>query len=505
MAILYTCPNLENTYTMTKIPEKISRFRLRGTEIKAIGKNFYLYRVTCRWDKEAMKYRKVNLGYVGRVTEDGIVEGHHRGGTVPAPAPSRYSLEFGATWLLRTIGQDLLDYLRRHFGNDAEWMFAVAALRAARHCAFKYIEHYYTVSYLSVVFPGLALSPATLSNRLEQLGTRRMAMVDFMREYIPAKNFYAIFDGTSIICNSGRITDAQRGYSSHGCHDPQVNLMYALAVDGEKVCPVFYKSYPGSVRDVSAFGNMMREMGIETAVILADKGFYSSCNGEELDGTGIPYIMPLRRNSAEYMRTPLQMPGTTGFEGRFMYSGRIIWHWSQPVAEGDSHRYFLYMDETLRHMEAIGRGTAKIGAETGEELRKAQEAQLLYGTFAVKSTLMSAGAVETYRLYKTREDVEQLFDIYKDEEDFRTTGMHSRESMEATLFLNHLSTLLVYKLYERLKEQKSLDKYAASKVCDVLWDVRVTNAGAKWQMEPVPKMSRKTMNAVGLQPPQDVM
>ena len=40
MAILYTCPNLENACAMAKIPEKISRFRLRGTEIKAMGKNF---------------------------------------------------------------------------------------------------------------------------------------------------------------------------------------------------------------------------------------------------------------------------------------------------------------------------------------------------------------------------------------------------------------------------------------------------------------------------------
>ena len=83
--------------------------------------------------------------------------------------------------------------------------------------------------------------------------------------------------------------------------------------------------------------------------------------------------------------------------------------------------------------------------------------------------------------------------------------MHSRGSMKATFLLNHLNTLLVHKLCERLKGQKSLDKYASSKVCDVLWDVRVTNAGAKWQMEPVPKMSRRTMNAVGLQPPKDVM
>ena len=79
------------------------------------------------------------------------------------------------------------------------------------------------------------------------------------------------------------MTDAQRGCNSHGRHDPQVNLMYALAVDGEKACPVFYKSHPGSVRDASAFGNMMHGMGMETAVILADKGFHGSGDlGENL-------------------------------------------------------------------------------------------------------------------------------------------------------------------------------------------------------------------------------
>ena len=490
---------------MSKIPEEISRFRLRGTEIKSVGGNYYLYRVSCKWDKAEKKYRKVNLGYIGRVTSDGIVEAHHRGDAPSHPPCAGYSLEFGATWVLRAVGQDLLDNLRKHFGDDCAWIFTVSALRAARHCAFKYIEHYYRVSFLSSIYPGIALSPSTLSNRLEQLGARRGAMVDFMREYIPTTSFYAIFDGTSIVCNSGRITAAQRGYNSHGCHDPQVNLMYALAVNGEKVCPVFYKSYPGSVRDVSAFRNMMREMGVETAVVLADKGFYSNANGEELDGLGIPYLMPLRRNSAEYMRTPLDKPGTMGFDGRFMHNGRIIWHWSQPFADGDGHRYFLYMDETLRHLEATGRGTAKIGQETEDELRKAQEAQLLYGTFVLKSPLMSVGAEEAYKLYKTREDVEQLFDIYKDEEDFKTTGMHSRESMEATFFLNHISTMLVYKLYERLRENKALDKFAASRVCDVLWDVRVTNSGTRWQMEPIPKMSRQTINALGLQAPQEVL
>ena len=117
---------------------------------------------------------------------------HCRGGVIGVGPFLRLRLpdirwSLGPTWLLRAMGQGLLDCLRRHFGKGAEWMFAVAAPRAARHCAFQCIEHCHTVSCLSVAFPGLALSPATLGNRLERLGTGRMAMVDFMREYIPAK------------------------------------------------------------------------------------------------------------------------------------------------------------------------------------------------------------------------------------------------------------------------------------------------------------------------------
>ena len=482
---------------MARIPESILRHRLPGTEIKMVGGKYYMQRITCKWIPEKKQRKKIVLEYLGQVTEAGLVPKRHR----LAPMGAVYSKEYGATWLLRLLSGDVHELLRKHFADDGDWMYACAMLRCIRACAMSCIEHSYGVSYLSEALPGLHLSSQNISNLMAALGLRRKAMVAFMKEFIPADNWYAIFDGTSIVCNSGRIHDAQRGYNSHGCHDPQVNLMYALAVEGEKVCPVFYKSYPGSVRDVSAFRNMMREMGIETAVVLADKGFYSEGNGEELDTHGIPYIMPLRRNSLEYDREPLNRPGTTGFDGRFMYNGRIIWYRAQPPAEGRTHRYFLYLDETLRHMEATGRMTGKIGRETADEIKEIQEAQLLFGTFAVKSTLLDVGAEDTYRLYKTREDVEQLFYTYKEEENFKTTGMHSRESMEATFFLNHISTMLTYKLYERLRLHKSLDRYAASKLCDILWDVRATNAGPQWQLEPIPKVSRKAIMAVGFQPP----
>ena len=97
--------------------------------------------------------------------------------------------------------------------------------------------------------------------------------------------------------------------------------------------------------------------------------------------------------------------------------------------------------------------------------------------------------------------MEQLSATYKEEENFKTTGMHSSESMEATFFLNHISTMWTYKLYERLRPHTSLDKHAASQLRDLLWDVGAANAGPQWQMEPIPKVSRKPIMAVRFQPP----
>jgi len=97
-------------------------------------------------------------------------------------------------------------------------------------------------------------------------------MVAFMREFVPAKNAYMLFDGTAMACSSENIYEAQRGYDSHGFHDPQIRLMYAAAVSGEKLMPVFYRRFPGSVRDMSAYESMRNEMGERRYIAISDKG-----------------------------------------------------------------------------------------------------------------------------------------------------------------------------------------------------------------------------------------
>ena len=486
---------------MSRIPPEIARHRKPGTQIKCIRGHYYLAKVTSRWDPVAKKVRKVFVEHLGTVTEEGVVPRRSKRRPVDAAV---YSKEFGATWAVSELTGDIHGKLKQHFQGDADWLYVTALLRCVRHCAMRYTEHFYDVSYLSERFPGLNLSSVNLSNMMTGLGFRRAQMVAFMREFIPGDDAYMLFDGTAMTCSSRNIWEAQRGYNSHGCHDPQINLMYAAALRAEKLMPVFYKRFPGSIRDLSAFENMRNEMGARNYLAICDKGFVKAKDQARMEEIGLPYIAPLRRNSSEYERSPLEKPGLTGFQGRFMYNGRIVWYYEQPRAEGAGHRYILYLDETLRHLEqSMVRDDEDIGNETAAKVAKIAKRQLLCGTICLKTSLMDGDARSVYSTYKTREEVEQLFDTYKAEEDFNTTGMHSAETQEACLFLNHLSLMMAYRVYNVLRKNGALKKYAAVKTPETyLWDVRVTNAGDGWQLEPVPKASRKALEALGLTPPE---
>ena len=488
---------------MSKIPPEIAKFRTCGTEIKKVGDAYYIQRITSKWDKTLGRPKKVVLEYLGMVDENGI---HPKTTKKVNVNFVPYSREYGATYVLRLLTNDIYDKLKEFFGTDADWIYVVAMLRTFCRTSFSSLQNYYNNSYIQEIFPKLPLSSSSLSGAMTRLGYRRDQMVKFMKSYTPDDNAYVIFDGTSIICNSQNIYEAQRGYNSHGCHDPQLNLMYALARDKDRLSPVFYKEYPGSIRDVSAFKNMLAESGIKIAVLLADKGFVKQSTLNEFEESNLTYIMPLRRTSLEYDRTPLLSRGCTGFTGCFQYNDRTIWYYEQPVKPGDKHRYFLFLDEKLQY-EECRKSNKKISVFEDDiaKQQKLAKKQIYFGSFVLKTNDLSINAINCYKTFKMRNDVEQLFDIYKSETNFATTGAHSSQTCEATLFLNHLSIMMIYKIYNLLRENNKLKKYSCSHILqDYLAFIKVCNNSEKWLVEPVTKELPLAIEALGLSVPEEV-
>ena len=191
---------------MSKIPPEIAKFRTRGTEIKKVGDAYYIQRITSKWDKTLGRPKKVVLEYLGMVDENGI---HPKTSKKTDVNFVPYSREYGATYVLRLLTNDIYDKLKEFFGTDADWMYVVAMLRAFCRSSFSSLHSYYNNSYIGELFPNLPLSSSSLSGAMTRLGYRRDQMVKFMKSYIPDNNAYVIFDGTSIICNSQNIYEAQ--------------------------------------------------------------------------------------------------------------------------------------------------------------------------------------------------------------------------------------------------------------------------------------------------------
>ena len=478
---------------MTAIPQWAKEQRQKGTEIKAIGGKYYLCKVSSKWDPELKRARKISGEYLGVLTPDGLVPVQRRLVDIGEPVISK---EFGASWLLASLTSDLREKLQLRFPDYWKELYTICLLRTIRPCSFRYIAERYATSSISEVWPDLALSGSSITPLLKAIGTRRQSISLFMKDFLLGEREYLIFDGTGLISLSDKMQDNQVGYNSKGIYDPQINLLYAFLGEQNGGMPAYYRKFPGSIRDVSTFTTLLSEMDVRDTVVIADKGFGSMANFNDLDEAGLHYIVPLRRNNQTYDRAPLRSADKSGFEGAFQFSDRPIWHYHQD--DGQGHGLFVYLDGVLRLKEEQDYMRRLFERHEGYNEDGLRAKQLEFGTIVLKTNL-SEPADKIYQLYKKRVQIEQFFDDYKNLMDLDTCYLQSDVAMEAWLFLNHLSMMMCYRVYEFMRTTDSLKKYSMNGVLqEYLSGIRIEKMTGSWRYEVMTKGNRNLLKQLGL-------
>ena len=482
---------------MTPIPQWAKNLRQKGTEIKAVGEHYYLCKVTSKWDPEKKRARKISGDYLGILTPQGLIPAQHRRLWINA---SLCSKEFGASWLLSSLTDDIRKRLEIRFPDVWKELYTVSLLRTLRPCSFRYIAERYEHSMLSEYYPGLALSGASVSALLKKVGTRRDAIVAFMKDFLFDEREYLIFDGTGIVSFSKGMDDAQIGYNSQKVYDPQINLLYAFYGGTPSGMPAYYRKFPGNVRDVSAFGTVIAEMGIHDIVVIADKGFGSSANFTDLDSSGLRYIVPLRRNSMEYDRRPLLMVDKSGFGGVFQFNGRPIWYYSQ--RSDTNHTVMVFLDGELRLKEEKDYLARLLNHHDGYSEQELRNKQCEFGVLVMKTNI-GESPERTYHLYKKRVQIEQMFDDYKNLMDLDSSYLQSDSTMEAWCFLNHLGLMACYRVYELLRSTNTLKRYSVGGLLqEYLSGVRIERTSKTWMYDVLSKGPKDVLKNLRLQLPE---
>jgi transposase len=465
-------------------PDWVEKHRTKGTNISCIGGKYYLYSVSSKWNKEKGRAQKKTDGYLGRITPEGFIP---KGVRSPKPLTAVTVKEYGATASGVEPGSDILEKLHDKFGKNGEVVFAIAVSRLVEQCPFKRTENHYNNSYISEILPGLRLSAKDISLFLGEFGQGREAILDFMRGFI-GEDANILFDGTAIVSKSDNLSSSRIGYNSQGRFSQQFNLMYAFSAD--EMQPSYYRVISGNVRDVTALSLSLEESGMKNGIVIADKGFASTANFNDIQEAGIQYIVPLKRNSTEIDYSAFLNAGKSGFHGHFMFKGRPIWY------AGNGETYSFLDPELKSNEERVY--LANIERESiGYTIESFHEKQHEFGSITLKSNT-GKNAQDVYLLYKQRREIEQSFDFLKNLLEQDKSYMHNDKSLESWAFINHIALLLCYKIYNLLKRKELISRYSIADFLAHLKYIHKVKIDDVWKISEVNKKTAKIIADLGL-------
>lgn len=465
-------------------PEWVTKHRKKGTNISCINGRYYLYAVSSVWNKEKGRAQKVTNKYLGRITEEGLMPPKEKRPKIEAPILVK---EYGAAQVLSELGADVLSELRNVFGTQGELVFVIAALRMIEQCPFKRVEHLYQNSYLSEIFRGLRLSGKDISLFLSNFGGNREKIVDFMKRFIGA-NEHILFDGTAITSKSEKMNINRKGYNAKRDYDPQINLLYAFGCDNKM--PGYYRIIPGCVRDVTAFELSISESGLHDVVVVADKGFASDDNFKMLNKARIKYIVPLKRNSSLFDDAKLKTGSKASFDGYFMFNERPIWYYK-------SGETFVFLDNDLKNDEEKKYLRNIEKKLDGYTMAGFEDKQYKFGTIIIKTNAPKS-AQDLYNLYKERGEIEQSFDFLKNLLEQDKSYMQNEKSLESWAFINHISLLLNYKIYNLLRGKKLLSKFSVADFLSHLKYIFKAKINGEWITTEYTKKTKELFEVIEL-------
>jgi transposase len=453
-------------------PEWATKHRVPGTELKKIKGGYYLYAVKSAYDPMQKRSKKVSLGIIGRISEkDGLIpsdkaqlKAQLKSGTLTIKKV--LDKEYGfSCFLHQQMQKEIFPALKKHFPEDWSLILSMAYCRIVYQAPLKNIPFHLSCSSLPELLGLDCPDEKTVSQLLRKIGKERNNMVLYMRSF-EEDGDYVLVDATDIACNSANISLSQKGYNSDMSFEPQVTLLYIYSAKQHK--PLFFRLVPGNIKDVSILKNALIESGIKNVVFISDKGFFSEANVIRLDELLMRYIIPLRRDNVAINYDLLKDIETK--PSFFKFRNRYIFHTSY-THEGK--QICLFLDGRLRENEKTDYLNRITTLPEQYTVKKYQEKIKAMGTIALLHNGSEIEKAEDiYEQYKSRGEIEQFFDCYKNTIDAYVSHMQNEDALHGWFFINHIAMQITYDLFQKLKTQKLTKKHSIKDVILHLSQVR---------------------------------
>ena len=470
-------------------PHWALKYKRKGTELRFINGRYYLYEVASRWNPEKKRAQKITGKLLGRITEERFIPSKRYGG-VKEKIHSVTAKEYGATKFILDTFSNINEALKAIFPSIYREIIIVAVMRMLYSSPIKNIGFRFQHSYLSVLYNDVTITDKRVSNLLRELGSCREKIREFFKKYIINTNDeHILIDATHIFSDSNGIEEAKTGYNSKKVFDPQINLLFIYSITTN--LPIYYRIVAGNIREIKAFKLTLKESGINDAVVITDKGFYSTNNIELLRNENISFIIPLRRNSKLIDYNNMQKKD---FQEYFKYNNRYIWYRRYNIPEGF---VYCYLDEQLKTKEEYDYLNRVETLPDEYSIESFYEKQDKFGTLALLTDIDET-AEDIYMKYKSRNNIEVMFDAMKNILNCDNTYMRNTESLEGWMFIAFIILQWYYCIYNLLFKKNLLSKYSPMDLLMHLAEIKKVKINNIWYTAEITEKTNKLLNNIEL-------
>ena len=448
---------------------------------KSNGEEYASLAETYRNGKQVRQQYICNLG---RVVDkaNGIYKSRERGlfrytleeGFKDLPAPyipakdilesEQLILDFGDSFFLDKYlnAQSFAPAFRSVLPAQSDTLFALLFYRILtdkKACC--YADAWYQGNYASILFPKAKLQSQRISEFLAEIGKERVQRAFFEQYY---QCLYGKGGTTGILIDSSGLPNASRMSvtqisNHHGNISLEARLIYIL--DRKTGMPIYFRYCPGNVIDVSTLCTTLAELeeqGIYADYAIVDAGYFSEGNVKELYKNHVKFVVRLApnrklfKNVAKERLPDLKTPGhAIRYGNRLLFIEKV----AVEIYGNDGYAYIgVDMDSYNQQMKRVT-FDALDDKLPPEEMDK-RVSRL--GLFMIVSS-ENIPVDEILPLYYTRQQIEQVFDVGKNDADLLPIRVQTEETFRGHLMLTFLATVVLQKLQrDIIQKRKKKDK-----------------------------------------------
>ncbi len=489
------------TKDVVKIPEKV-KFNKKNSGI-------YVYHIFNSSYSKEKKYTTDKRVLIGKKIDDKTMHPNPRyfelygnKNLVEEKEQREFSdtLSVGDTALLQSISDNigLTTCLNQVYGEDnADMILNLATYHIIENSSV--YQHYPVFAYKHPVLGHKVVTDSRISQFLKEKINESLVH-QFFQKWINCQNINGSimisYDSTNFNCESEGVEFAEYGNAKDDKEKMIVNLSYVF--DQQNGTPLFYELYSGSIVDIAECTKMLKkakEYGLNHAIFVADRGYFSSKNINQIMKNFDGFIMMAKTNNKsvdnllnENKNIIDSIPNYIEKYG--VFGMKACDKLYKEDAEAEKRYFYLYFNQTKYNIEKENLtivanknyldGSKLIGTEISENSKlypycifKVNEKKIIEsvafnqelfdeklkksGFFVIVSSI-NTDPLTILDYYRNRDSIEKCFRTLKSDLGFDSLGVHSDQNLKSKVFISFVSSILRNHVLRSLDNLKLTNK-----------------------------------------------